>query len=147
MLRDGRHVSVEPQAVMRCDMAEALGDWIREDIEPLAQQAGGGLAKVMGADSYVCRGRNRVAGAKMSEHGRGNAFDVTGFSLRNGSTILVGAGNGAGVFVSGLRSSGCARFTTVLGPGSDGFHETHMHVDLAVRSGGHRICQWELKQR
>ena len=33
---------------------------------------------------------------------------------------------------------------TVLGPGSDGFHEEHIHVDLAERHNGYRICHWEI---
>jgi hypothetical protein len=39
----------------------------------------------------------------------------------------------------------CGRFTTVLGPGSDGYHETHIHVDLAERRGGYRMCQWDVR--
>jgi hypothetical protein len=39
----------------------------------------------------------------------------------------------------------CARFTTVLGPGSDGYHEDHVHVDLAERRGGYRICEWDVR--
>ena len=35
---------------------------------------------------------------------------------------------------------------TVLGPGSDGYHEDHVHVDLAERAGGHRMCQWEVRE-
>ena len=46
----------------------------------------------------------------------------------------------------GLRKSTCARFTTVLGPGSDGYHEDHVHVDLAERTGGHRMCQWDVRE-
>jgi len=47
-------------------------------------------------------------------------------------------------FRDGLRKSACARFTTVLGPGSDGSHEDHIHVDLLERRGGYRICEWEV---
>jgi hypothetical protein len=43
-----------------------------------------------------------------------------------------------------MRRSACARFTTVLGPGSDGYHENHFHVDLAQRRGDYRLCQWNL---
>ena len=32
----------------------------------------------------------------------------------------------------------------MLGPGSDGYHESHIHLDLAVRSHGYRICQWNV---
>ena len=43
-----------------------------------------------------------------------------------------------------MRALACARFTTVLGPGSDGYHEDHIHLDLAERSHGYRICQWNV---
>jgi len=32
-------------------------------------------------------------------------------------------------------------FTTVLAPGSDAYHNDHMHVDLMRRSSGHIVCQ------
>jgi hypothetical protein len=35
-------------------------------------------------------------------------------------------------------------FTTVLGPGSDAAHAHHLHVDLARRRGGYRMCQWNM---
>ena len=38
----------------------------------------------------------------------------------------------------------CARFATVLGPGSDWYHEDHIHLDLAPRRGGYKICQWNV---
>ena len=44
-----------------------------------------------------------------------------------------------------LRQAACARFTTVLGPGSDGYHENHIHLDVIVRRGGYRICQWDVR--
>src|SRR5262249_27247132 len=43
-----------------------------------------------------------------------------------------------------MKAAVCNRFTTVLGPGSDGYHEDHIHVDLAERHGGYRLCQWDL---
>ena len=44
-----------------------------------------------------------------------------------------------------MRKSVCTRFTTVLGPGSDGYHEDHIHIDLAERRSGYRICQWDIR--
>jgi hypothetical protein len=35
---------------------------------------------------------------------------------------------------------------TVLGPGSDKDHENHLHVDLAERRGGYKMCQWVLPE-
>jgi hypothetical protein len=34
----------------------------------------------------------------------------------------------------------------VLGPGSDGYHEDHVHVDLAERRGGYRVCEWDVRE-
>jgi Extensin-like protein C-terminus len=34
----------------------------------------------------------------------------------------------------------------VLGPGSDGYHEEHVHLDLAERRNGYKLCQWELRE-
>jgi hypothetical protein len=45
-----------------------------------------------------------------------------------------------------LRKSACERFMTVLGPGSDGYHENHVHVDLAKRRHDYRICQWDVRE-
>ena len=33
----------------------------------------------------------------------------------------------------------------MLGPGSDGHHEEHIHVDLAERRGGYKMCQWDVR--
>ena len=46
----------------------------------------------------------------------------------------------------GLRESACHRFTTVLGPGSDGHHEGHIHLDVAERRHGYRICEWDVRE-
>jgi hypothetical protein len=48
-------------------------------------------------------------------------------------------------FREGLRQATCARFSTVLGPGSDGQHENHIHVDMIERRNGYRICQWDVR--
>ena len=43
-----------------------------------------------------------------------------------------------------MLHSACARFSTVLGPGSDWYHEDHIHLDLMERRGNYRICQWNV---
>ena len=32
----------------------------------------------------------------------------------------------------------------MLGPGSDPYHAEHIHVDLAERAHGYRMCQWNV---
>jgi hypothetical protein len=145
VLVDGRHVSLEPHALVRCDLAAAMGDWVREDIAPPAEKAGGGLATILGSVGYECRGRNGVAGATLSEHGKGNAFDLRGVVLLDGKTLVVEGRTEAREFMEQVRNGACARFTTVLGPGSDAYHEAHVHVDLESRRGGYRICQWDIR--
>ena len=33
----------------------------------------------------------------------------------------------------------------MLGPGSDGYHEEHIHLDLAARRNNYKICQWDVR--
>lgn len=144
VLPDGRRVSVSPAATLRCGMARAIADWVRADIAPLGASLGSRVADLDNFDSYECRGRNRVRGAKLSEHGRANALDVRGIKLADGRMISLTDRDAPRATRETVMQSVCARFTTVLGPGSDGYHEDHIHLDLAERRGGYRMCQWAL---
>ncbi|UYO53440.1 extensin family protein [Rhodopseudomonas palustris] len=144
VLPDGRRVSVSPAATLRCGMARAIADWVRADIAPLGASLGSRVADLDNFDSYECRGRNRVRGAKLSEHGRANALDVRGIKLADGRMISLTDRDAPRAPREAVMQSVCARFTTVLGPGSDGYHEDHIHLDLAERRGGYRMCQWAL---
>jgi hypothetical protein len=44
-----------------------------------------------------------------------------------------------------MKASACARFSTVLGPGSDGNHEEHIHLDLAERRNNYKLCEWDVR--
>ena len=145
MTKDHVRVAITPPATLRCTTAEALAHWIREDVVPIAATLGAPLGGVTNFDSYECRGRNRIAGAKLSEHGKGNAIDIRSVTLANGKTYELTDIAVAKQMRERLRASACVRFTTVLGPASDGFHENHVHVDLAERRSGYRICQWAVR--
>ena len=80
----------------------------------------------------------------LSEHGYANALDIRGVRLADGRFVQLTDRHVRQGFPRGLRKDACARFTTVLGPGSDGHHEEHIHVDLAERRGGYRLCQWDV---
>ena len=144
VLSDKRRVSVKPAAILRCKMAAALADWIRGDIAPLAERLGSAVSDLDNFDSFECRGRNRIVGAQLSEHGRANALDVRAFKFADGSTIsLTDRTVPRGLRESVLHSA-CKRFSTVLGPGSDWYHEDHIHLDLMERRNNYRICQWDV---
>jgi hypothetical protein len=141
---DKSRVAVSPPATVRCTMAEALATWIREDVTATAALLGSAPRALDNYASYDCRGRNRVAGARISEHGLANAIDVRGVHLADGRFAEFTDRRLSREFREAVRKTVCARFTTILGPGSDGHHETHIHMDLAERRGGYRLCQWNV---
>jgi hypothetical protein len=145
-LRDKTRVALTPPAIVRCTFAEAIVQWVREDLAPAVRNLGAPLRSLDNYAAYDCRGRNRIVGAKLSEHGKANAIDVRSVKLANGTVVGLTDPQVGKDLRLGLRKSTCARFTTVLGPGSDGYHEDHVHVDLAERSGGHRMCQWDVRE-
>jgi len=145
-LRDKTRVALTPPAIVRCTFAEAIVQWVREDLAPAVRTLGAPLRSLDNYAAYDCRGRNRIVGAKLSEHGNANAIDVRSVKLANGFVVGLTDPQVGKDLRLGLRKSTCARFTTVLGPGSDGYHEDHVHVDLAERTGGHRMCQWDVRE-
>jgi len=145
VLADGRRVRLEPELVLRCDFAAAFADWVREDVAPAVEAVGGGLSKILGAGGYECRSRNRIEGAITSEHGKGNALDLSGFGLADGRALLIERPADALEWLTPIHDSACARFSTVLGPGADGFHAAHLHVDLETRRNNGHLCQWDLE--
>ena len=144
VLPDKHRVALKPAAILRCKMASAIADWIRTDMTPLAAGLGSEISDLDNFDSFECRGRNRVAGAQLSEHGRANALDVRGVKLANGQSISLTDRGVPRELRESVLHSVCTRFTTVLGPGSDGYHEDHIHLDLMERHNNYRICQWDV---
>jgi hypothetical protein len=144
VLPDKRKVAVKPAAILRCTMASAIADWVRTDMVPLAASLGSTITDLDNFDSFECRGRNRVAGAMLSEHGKANALDVRSLKLANGQSIALTDRTVSRDVRERVLHSVCARFSTVLGPGSDWYHEDHIHLDLAQRRNDYRICQWNV---
>lgn len=117
-----------------CTTAVALDDWVRSGVIPAVGPRGGGAAALEIAGSYACRGRNNQAGARLSEHARGRAVDVSAIRLRDGTALSVARDWGGGPAGEALRAmwrAACGPFGTVLGPGSDPYHDDHLHLDTA----------------
>ncbi|MBR0721242.1 extensin family protein [Bradyrhizobium manausense] len=144
VLPDRRKVAVKPAAILRCTMASAIADWVRTDMVPLAASLGSTITDLDNFDSFECRGRNRVVGAMLSEHGKANALDVRSLKLANGQSIGLTDRTLSRDVRERVLHSVCSRFSTVLGPGSDWYHEDHIHLDLAQRRNDYRICQWSV---
>lgn len=145
ILPDQSKVAVAPAGILRCPMAEELAHWVREDVAPTATKLGSPLRVLDNFDSYECRGRNRVRGATLSEHGRADAIDVRLFKLADGRSLTLTDVNVDKAWRETIKASVCARFSTVLGPGSDGNHEEHIHLDLAERRNNYKLCEWDVR--
>ncbi len=135
-------VSLSTPALLSCRAVQALDRWVRSAAIPAVGRRGGGLDEMQVAAHYSCRPRNRQAGAKLSEHGKGNAIDIASFALRDGSQVVVKTGwRGAAAdrkLLRRLHDSACGPFGTVLGPDGDRFHQDHLHFDVAeYRSGSY----------
>jgi len=146
VLSEKVNVDVVPPATVRCSMAEEVARWIREDVVPAVRTISGDvLRRLDNLASYDCRSQNHIVGARTSEHGRANALDVGAFRLADGRVLALTDVKVTQAWRESLRTSACARFSTVLGPGSDGFHEEHIHLDLAEHRGGYKMCQWDVR--
>lgn len=130
-------VTVQPGARIGCPMNVALNKWISEVVQPAAMaNYGQPVVGLKNIASYGCRTRNNKKGAKLSEHSFGNALDIKAFYLADGREIDIRSNWHKGTpndrnFLRAAHGGACGTFKTVLGPGSDGYHEDHFHVDLA----------------
>ena len=139
--------AVSPAATLACPLVSALDHWMAEAVQPAAQQwFGQPVVEIKQISAYSCRGMNGQRGAKISEHAFGNALDIAAFILADGRRITVKGGWKHGApeeqgFLRDVQAGACARFTTVLAPGSNVYHYDHIHVDLARHRGKRAICK------
>jgi hypothetical protein len=135
------------QAVtVNCGVANVTAQWLEQVVQPAANDAFG--ERVVGIDvpaGFACRPRNNKRGAKLSEHGMGNAIDISGFTLASGRKVVVEQGwmgdRDAKAFLADVRQSACGPFKTVLGPGADAHHDDHLHLDLQRHRSGGSYCR------
>ncbi len=139
ILRRVGDTNLLPPATLSCDAALRLARFTRSAILPETRRlAGAGVQDMLIAASYDCRGRNRVPGARLSEHSFGRAVDIRGLRLSDGSEFAVTPRADADRSIHArlqrsLRQAACGPFTTVLGPGSDAHHDDHFHFDTKPR--------------
>ncbi|MEM6940273.1 MAG: extensin family protein [Pseudomonadota bacterium] len=138
-VREVAGIRLSQRAVMDCPTAAAFKTWLETAAKPAFARKGGGLQSVRVAAHYACRTRNNQKGARLSEHGKGRAIDVSGFRLSNGTEVSVLQGWNAPAYSKAMRQvhrQACGPFGTVLGPNANRFHRDHFHFDTArYRSG------------
>jgi len=139
-------INFSTAATMNCGLADPLKAWLEYEVQPAAQKSfGESVVSVDVAASYACRARNNRNGAKMSEHGFGNAIDIAAFTLESGRRVSVLDGwrgsSDERRFLRGVHEAACGQFRTVLGPESDSHHRDHFHLDLQNRRNGGTYCR------
>ncbi len=128
-------VALSQPAIMDCDTAKALDAWVQRGLQPAFS---GQVTRLQVAGHYVCRTRNHRKGARLSEHSKGKAIDISGLTLANGTTLSIARDwrGRNGKALKAAHRAACGPFGTTLGPGSDGMHEDHLHFDTARHRNG-----------
>ena len=127
---DGNRLS-QP-ATLDCTTAKALNTWVQQSLRPAFGNRE--VVQLQIAAHYICRPRNNIKGNKISEHGRGKAIDIAGFVFSDGKSWSVARDYNKQIRKA--HKGACGIFGTTLGPGSDGYHEDHLHFDTASHRNG-----------
>ena len=139
-------VTFSQPAILNCGMADPVYGWLEDVVQPTAQRSfGESIVSIDVAASYACRPRNNQRGAKMSEHGFGNAIDIAAFTLESGRKVTVEQGwwgsSDERRFLHTVHDRACGDFHTVLGPDSGRAHRDHLHLDLQNRENRSSYCR------
>ncbi|GGK18525.1 extensin-like domain-containing protein [Salinarimonas ramus] len=139
-------IALQPAVTVQCDVALALAHWSEQALLPAAREHLDAEPQTLyTAGAYVCRGRNRQPNARLSEHAFANAVDITGMDFAEGEAFAVeprgGVESPQARFQREIRRGACAHFRTVLGPGSDAYHDDHLHFDQRERRNDYRLCE------
>ncbi len=134
-------VALNGSTKMTCNTAKALETWTRKSAVPATRRTAG--EKLTGMTvwvSYACR--NRSSG-RLSEHAKGNALDIAGFTTNKGSfTVVNDWRKGAyGRVMQTMKKGACGPFGVVLHPDNDANHKDHFHFDTSNRSGRYSYCK------
>lgn len=133
---NGREIPLSGMPVTNCAMATTLADWAEEVDAYAGPVLDTHIESLSTGRGYQCRLRNGAETGLVSEHGLGNAVDITAISFADGTSLSVledwdsrsvGAGS---KFLGFAHSAACGRFTTVLGPEANADHKDHFHFDL-----------------
>lgn len=142
----GKGISLTADITARCPLVLALAKWAAETVAPSATlHLKAELKAILVGTTYQCRRRNNSPTGKFSEHAFANGIDIAGFKFASHAAVPIAERTGSATaeraFQAAARGAACAYFTTVLGPGTNAAHQHHLHLDLAHRSGGYRLCQ------
>ncbi len=141
------NVKLTRPALLTADMAERLGRWVREVVEPQVRATmRTELTSIEVFGSYSCRTaygrryRGRLAGP-LSQHAFANAVDIGGFHFADGRSAQYAKHwrqpDDARAFLHAASQQACDIFVTTLTPDYDRFHRDHIHIDASLTKEAH----------
>lgn len=127
-------VALDQPVLINCATASHLLRFERDVVQPAAQRHfGQSLVRIRHFGGFACRGRADGA-RQLSEHALGNAIDIAGFDLGDGTQITVGRHwndpGPHGAFLKEVARGACKVFHLVLTPRTDALHRSHFHLDV-----------------
>ena len=147
-IRSQPEITFSGQPTLSCAFGLTLSAYTITSIIPASTKLGSKLKTIHTGPGFHCRRRNNLPDGKLSEHSFGNAIDIAAFTLESGAGFTIGPADklpaNFAEFQTRLRSSACQTFTTVLGPGENPTHNSHLHFDLARlkrNQAPYRLCQ------
>ncbi|MGB7407089.1 MAG: extensin family protein [Pontixanthobacter sp.] len=121
-----------------CPLAASMEMWLRQSVQPAAERIfGQNVSTIRHLGAYSCRRLYGRGSGPWSEHATGNAIDIAGFTLVDGTEISLladwdGSPNNT-EFLREIRDGACGLFGTVLSPDYNAAHRDHFHFDQADR--------------
>jgi hypothetical protein len=133
-------VSLSSSFLASCPMAVASTMYVlRSSAITQQSELHSPLARISHVGSYACRNIYHRSQGRLSEHASADAWDVTGFQLRNGIWLEVGKNwrkpAASSQLLHALWRNGCSSFGNALGPDYNAAHATHFH--LGMRGAGY----------
>jgi len=130
-------------ATIRRELAVKVAQWIEGTVKPAAEQIlKQPIKQIVVWSSYSCRtARGRRWGGqrhRLSQHALGNAIDIGGFILQDGTFIAYRQHwhrkGPESDFLKATSAEACGQFSKVLTPDYDWVHRHHIHLDMAKGS-------------
>lgn len=128
-------------AQMTCPVAAGLELWLRQRVQSAARELlGSPVERIEHLGTYSCRRIYGRSTGTWSQHATGNAIDIAGFVLEDGTQVSVltdwHGDDPESQFLREIRDSACSIFGTVLSPDYNESHADHLHLDQASRGFG-----------
>ncbi len=138
-MKTARGVNFKPSAVTgQCPLMLASYIWLGEVDKAAQRRLGSGLSHVHHAGTYSCRRQRGNGSSQWSEHAFANAWDITGFELKDGRVVSVlkhwnkgktKDSKARAQFLRDARRSACRVFRVTLTPDFNAAHKDHFHLD------------------